>query len=227
MSWKAVKEFLKFEWRKITIFFLLLTLYLSLSYLVLLIIYASYSALRAGFVFELSGIVRRCYDAVARGNLTEITKEEISEAFAKISEESLKMQEVLSKGLSPFLGIINFLSFGIGDPRAWFIERNIILISLPLGWYLITCAITNVWDRLNKTRYPAYLGIAALALGMISAVTAFLGLGIPIFLGLLTVGLGYISYRKGCKLLGMLAIIFGAITVIATSMAIIAIFTLL
>lgn len=168
MNWKVIKDFLRPDGRKIALCLLFSVVYLSLSYVVLIIRHLGYSATFAAEIWELTKHVVECRASIEE-NLTRINKEKINETFQFLLQQRRKTFEMVNKLSAPFINVINLLSLGIGEPTFLGLlagEKIVVFVGEgfgivkwvakgilpPLSWYLFSCLIVWIWSRLVATK---------------------------------------------------------------------------
>jgi len=135
MNWK---DFLKPNWEKIAIFFIISTIYLSLSYWILLPYCAGAFANLGGCVFLMSSSV--------------VTNEPISnETLTKFKEDVEMMRAALEGFRRSFTPILVILSPAIGELTTQLIIYETFKIPiLLLYWYILSCTLVWVHSKIRK-----------------------------------------------------------------------------
>jgi hypothetical protein len=135
MNWK---DFLKPNWEKIAIFFIISTIYVSLSYWTLL----HY----CGGAFANLGV---CVSLISS---SVATNEPIAnETLTKFKEDVEMMRAVLKAFRRSFTPILVILSPGIGElTTQLIIDETFKIPILLLYWYILSCTLVWVHSKIRK-----------------------------------------------------------------------------
>lgn len=133
MNLQNIKEFLKPNWRKITITLLFSVVYLAISYFVLLAYFSGYLSL-----------VGKCFGIVNIGEVTNETRTGFVET-ERIMRLSIEMFR------NSFTPIFYILSPGIGVLTTQvIIDEPFKILILTIYWYFLSCLAFWVHDKVKK-----------------------------------------------------------------------------
>jgi hypothetical protein len=135
MNWK---DFLKPNWQKIAIFFIFSTIYVLLSYWIVLYYLAATSA-RLGVAVSLISSSVATNAPIANETLVE---------FKERIEMSRVTLEAFRRSFTPIFVI---LSPGIGELTTQLIvDETFKILILLLYWYILSCALVWVYSKIKK-----------------------------------------------------------------------------